>query len=136
MSSVSSSVKDLHFSRFCFLFHRYPCLQTASLLLKCGADVNEIDEIHQTPLHTLMMNRNQYDIALVELLYRAGAHLDCINALGETAEDLADDPTVKSLLKSRTEMKLKCFCARVIRQNEIPYDGKIAKSLVNFVNKH
>ena len=54
------------------------------LLLQCGADVNVMNAVRETPLYTLLTKLNLGDPLIVQLLYEACAHLDCINALGET----------------------------------------------------
>jgi Fem-1 family protein b len=115
---------------------RYPCLQTTHILLQCGADVNAIDAIRNTPLHVFVSNESICDESILKLLCDAGAHLDCVNALRETPIDLASNPTTKQLLKSRMQLSLKCLCARLIQKNNVQFYGKISTLLTNFVEKH
>jgi len=112
-------------------------LQTAHILLQCGADVNAIDAIRNTPLHVFASNNESMcDESILKLLCDAGAHLDYVNSLGETAFDLTSNPVIKQLLKSQMYLSLKCLCARLIRKNNLPYHGEFSTSLVNFVEKH
>jgi hypothetical protein len=73
---------------------------------------------------------------IVQLLCDADAHLDCVNALGETPIDVASNSYVKQFLKARAKFSLKCLCAKLIQKNNISFHGKIAASLVKFVEKH
>ena len=115
---------------------RYPCLSTARLLLNCGADIVAMDAIRNTPLHILVGNSSEPDEALFNLLCDQHAHLDCVNALGETALQIARSPKIKALLKARTRISLKCLCARVIQKNGVPFKGRISTSLAEFVDQH
>ena len=117
-------------------FVRYPCLSTALMLLNCGADIDAMDAIRNTPLHVLVGNSSELDEALVNLLCDRGAHLDCVNAGGETALDIASSPRIAALLRARMKISLKCLCARLIRKSEVPFEGRIATSLEKFVRKH
>jgi hypothetical protein len=89
-----------------------------------------------TPLHVFVFNSNIHDNTILQLLYDANAHLDCVNALRETPIDIATNSNVKQFLKVRMKLSLKCLCARLINQYDIPFHGKIATSLVKFVEKH
>ena len=106
------------------------------MLLNCGADIDAMDAIRNTPLHVLVGNSSEPDEALFRLLYDCGAHLDCVNALGETALDIATSLKIKALLRARMQISLKCLCARLIRQSEVPFEGRIPASLEKFVEQH
>ncbi len=111
-------------------------MRTVRTLLQCGADANASDVTGNTPLHILASNSSVCDETILQLLFDAGAHFDYTNALGETPIDIALNSNTKQLLKAKTKMKLKCLCAGLIRKNYIPFHGKIATSLVNFVERH
>jgi Fem-1 family protein b len=112
-------------------------MQTARILLQCGADVNANDAMRNTPLHIFVSNNDSIcDESILKLLCDAGAHLDYVNALGETAFDLATNSIIKKQLKSQMYLSLKCLCARLIQKNNLPFHGKFSTSLVNFVEKH
>ena len=95
-----------------------------------------MNAVRDTPLHTLLTNSKLGDLAVVQLLCDAGAHLDCVNAVGETSFDVASYTEEKELLKTYMKPRLKCRCARLIRQCEIPYAGKLTASLLHFVELH
>jgi Fem-1 family protein b len=115
---------------------RYPCLQTTSILLKCGGTVNAFDAVRNTPLHVIASNNFAYNESILNLLCDVGAHIDIVNALGQTPIDLATNLDTKRLLKSRMTLSLKCLCARLIQEKNVSFQGKIGVSLFNFVEKH
>ncbi|CAF4387078.1 unnamed protein product [Rotaria sp. Silwood2] len=125
-------VDDYHIKRIC----KYPCFQTTRILLQCGASVNAFDIIKNTPLHVIASSKSSYDESILKLLCDAGAHLDFVNAFGETPIDLATRPDIKQLLKSRMKLSLKCLCAQLIRKKNVQFHDQIAVSLINFVEKH
>ena len=53
--------------------------QSASFLLKHGADVNMSDARNNTPLHLMLANRNENMLNIAEKLIYQGAHLDAQN---------------------------------------------------------
>ena len=95
-----------------------------------------MNAIRNTPLHTLAANRGRVNDALVILLVNRGAHLDYVNALGETPADISMSLLVQMFLEAKMTVNLKCLCARLIQQNEIPFRGRIFPSLERFVEKH
>ena len=111
-------------------------MSTVQLLLNCGADIDARDARRNTPLQVLVGNSSEPDEALVNLLCDRGAHLDCVNADGETALDIGSSLKIKALLKARMQISLKCLCARLIRMNGVPFEGRINKSLAKFVGNH
>jgi hypothetical protein len=111
-------------------------LETARILLRCGAAVNAFDAVRNTPLHVFASNKSACDESILNLLCDADAHLDCVNASGETPVDLAYNLNTKQLFRSRTKLSLKCLCARLIRKNSVPFRQTIVASLVSFVEKH
>jgi Fem-1 family protein b len=115
---------------------RYPCLHTVRILLQCGADVNARNTKRNTPLHAFASNSNGYNESVFELLCNANAHLDYANSLSQTPLDVVSNLNMKQLLKARMKLSLKCLCAQLIQKNNIPFDGKIAHSLVTFVTGH
>ncbi|CAF1500788.1 unnamed protein product [Rotaria magnacalcarata] len=133
---LSLSNRTLTRDRFISSICQYPCLNTSRLLLQCGANVNARNYVRDTPLHELVAMPNQIDNTLIQCLCDAGAHLDYRNSLGETVMDVAKTLEIKNFLKIRTKLSLKCLCARLIQNKTIPFHGKLANALVNFVEKH
>ncbi|CAF4194233.1 unnamed protein product [Rotaria sp. Silwood2] len=130
--SDHTSANDYFIDDIC----KYPCLHTARILLHCGANMNAIDAARNTSLHIFVSNATIVDDTIIQYLYDSGAHLDYVNALRETPIDVAKNSNIKQFLKTKTKLSLKCLCARLIRKNTIPFHGKIANSLINFVEKH
>ena len=89
-----------------------------------------------TPLHTLLAYSRPGDHVIIQRLCDANAHLDCVNALGDTPVDMTPDTSEKELLKSYMKLRLKCVCARLIQKCEIPHDNKLTPSWVRFVQLH
>jgi hypothetical protein len=98
--------------------------------------VNAIDAVRNTPLHVFASNKSTCDESILTLLCDAGAHFDYVNVLRETPIDVASNSNIKQLLKSKMKLSLKCLCARLIQKKNVPFQEKIAVSLVNFVEKH
>ena len=116
---------------------RYPSLETARLLLQCGADINAVDSRGNTPLHVFVSNETSNDDeAIFRLICDSGAHLDSVNTLGETPCDCASDPMIKQLLNIQMQLNLKCSCARLIRRENLSFRDQLALPLVHFVEKH
>jgi hypothetical protein len=73
---------------------------------------------------------------ILNFLCEHGAHLDCVNALRESAIDITYNVSTIQLLKSKMKLSLKCLCARLIQKSKISFHGRIAKSLARFVEEH
>ena len=115
------------------------------LLLETGSDADATDENGATPLHVLSMvpYEKPFNGAAVKLLLDAGCHLDRPNVQGVTplqnftcrlAKEDPADPSLSAICK--TVLPLKCYCAQVIRRNELPFKTKIPATLQSFVEKH
>ena len=76
VSNVSQS-KLLAKDNLKILFYcRYPCVETAPIILQYGADANAFDVRKNTPLHLVTSNVSGCDESVVKLLCDSGAHLD------------------------------------------------------------
>ena len=120
-----------------------PSIAVIKLLLECGADVNEVDDEHNTALllcskaiqklgkkqrfqdRDLMKN-------LAELLLKHDAHVDIFNFSGDSAAEIL----TSSLIGWNVFVSLKCLAARAVLKYNIPYIGHIPASLESFVQMH
>lgn len=118
------------------MFFRYPCFSTVRTLLYCGADVNAINSLWDTPLHVFATNTHGFKALILDFLFLAKADFYSVNVLNEMPIHLVIDSTVKQLFKSKMKINLKCLCARTIRMNHISYHGMIPQSLVTFLERH
>ena len=123
-------------------FSRFPSIAVVELLLECGADVNAVDDEHNTALHVCLEDIQNFNLGcsqdtfkrIVELLLKNGAHVDIVNLSGKTA--------ARGLLSSLMEMSvmnfvsLKCLAVRVVMKYKIPYVGLISTWLESFVQMH
>jgi len=113
---------------------------TTRLLIDCGADVNALDIDGNTPLHILVRNTSSSNvIKIIDIFYNAGAHLDYVNKKGQTPLESVSSYRFKIIERLKKKMnvsRLKCLCARVIRQQQFSIETILSTSLVNFVHKH
>lgn len=113
------------------------------LLLKCGADVDAMDDRRNTPLH-LISRRNEEKqienvIAIIDLLCDYGhAHPDCVNDQNETPIQAVLMPSVKSHLREKSQVtRLKCLCARLIQEQKLMVnESQFPLSLRDFIRIH
>lgn len=79
---------------FNYVSCRFPCSETTSLLLACGADVNAMDRDGNTPLHLIVNYHKAISdfptlYSIITELIENGAHMDCVNKRGETPLEAA-----------------------------------------------
>jgi len=76
-----------------------------------------------TALHISCQNDTNDSLAVVQLLINSGAHIDSMNMYKQTPFDLAQTNEIRTLLKSKqSPSRLKCLCARLIVDKQIPYE--------------
>uniref|UniRef100_A0A182ILM6 Protein fem-1 homolog B n=1 Tax=Anopheles atroparvus TaxID=41427 RepID=A0A182ILM6_ANOAO len=127
---------------------RFPCVDTVKLLLKCGAHVDVVDCDRNTPLHTLvgtveparLINSNAVEEVkeIVDVLVRAGVHLDAVNTDGLKASQDSHYAPMGEFLRGYEirAINLRCLSARAIAQHRIPFRNQIPLQLVSFVERH
>ena len=106
-----------------------------------------MDRAKCTPLHTIVsykkivsdfLTLHAIIMALLEhgkqqsLLYLSltiaspGAHIDSVNGAGQTPLAAATTGVAEIILKSQSEMSLKCLAAQTIRKFNLKYHGQVA----------
>ncbi|KAK9498138.1 hypothetical protein O3M35_004016 [Rhynocoris fuscipes] len=133
----ATPVDNFHTSDVC----RFPCALTAKLLIKCGADVNDLDINRNSPLHIIASYqkpiRNFVTLhTIITLLIEAGAHVDIVNTRGEIPTDTATTGITEIILRTQSKPSLKCLAARAINMYYISYKGQVPEALVPFIELH
>ncbi|XP_045483090.1 protein fem-1 homolog B isoform X1 [Harmonia axyridis] len=131
-------VDDFHTINIC----QFPCAETTNLLINCGADVNTMDLHRNTPLHIIVnYPRPISDFhtlnSIITYLTLAGAHMDCVNELGETPlESAATGSVAEIILQGQIKLSLKCLAANAVKRHKLKYKGVVPKLLESFVDLH
>lgn len=121
-------------------YSSFPSVETASLLLDCGAEPNAVDAQGDTALHVCsrqLAAGDSCDAAALERTVRKlverGVHVDTRNKQRQSA---ADHPALAGPLRLHDHISLKCLAAAVVRQHGIPFEDEIPANLVSFVLMH
>ena len=125
--------------RFISLF---PSIAVVELLLECGANVNAVDDEHNTALHLCSKGiqnsgtQQHHDSMkrIAELLLKNGAHVDMVNFSGDSAAKILTSSLIGWNVLDF--VSLKCLAARVVMGYKIPHVGHIPASLESFVQIH
>merc|ERR1712096_324904 len=120
-------VDDSHTNEVC----KFPCSSTTKLLLQAGADPQSVDRAKNTPLHTIVSYKKIVSDfltlhAIIMALLEHGAHIDSVNGAGQTPLAAATTGVAEIILKSQSEMSLKCLAAQTIRKFNLKYHGQVA----------
>lgn len=123
------------------IFFRFPNESALRLLLACGSHWLDLDTVDysdgNTPLHLLCKNSNNPD--MVELLLKAGCHIDSVNRYGKTPFHYSRNFELRALYSSSKNLsKLKCLCANLIAKNKLDVNelGASSSMLNKFVVLH
>jgi len=130
-------VDDFHTNEVC----KFPCSSTTKLLLQAGADPQAVDRAKNTPLHIIVTYKKIVSDfltlhAIVMALLEHGAHIDSVNAAGQTPLSAATTGVAEIILKSQADMSLQCLAAQSIRKYNINYVGQVPKALESFIYIH
>jgi len=130
-------VDDFHTNEVC----KFPCSSTTKLLLQAGADPQAVDRAKNTPLHIIVSYKKIVSDfltlhAIIMALLESGAHIDSVNAASQTPLAASAIGVAEIILKSQSEMSLKCLAAQSIRKYNLPYQGQVPKSLESFIYIH
>merc|ERR1719509_422244 len=136
-ANQQTPVDDFHTNEVC----KFPCSSTTKLLLAAGADPQATDRAKNTPLHVIVLYKKIVSDfltlhAIILALLEAGAHIDSINAAGQTPLAAAATGVAEIILKSQSKMSLKCMAAQSIRRYNLHYQGQVPKSLEDFIHMH
>nr|CAB3245708.1 protein fem-1 homolog B-like [Phallusia mammillata] len=135
--SSNTHVDDFHVKDVC----QFPNADTAKFLLDCGANPNARNLKGNTPLHIIV----QYDKPISDFitlhriimhLLNQGAHYDVSNGERKTPLELSTTGVAEVIVKTQTQVTLKCLAARAIRNHSIPYSGKVPSFLNEFIDMH
>jgi hypothetical protein len=129
-------------------------IKLVKLSLKLGADPNIIDQYGKSLLHRLAADyqRLTEHLPLFKALVDAGGHLDMATFNGDTvlnflqqslqyvqanSQILGYSPPRYYVSLLNTVLPLSCYCARVIREHGIPFDGRrLPLRLEEFKSRH
>ncbi|XP_013111702.1 protein fem-1 homolog B isoform X2 [Stomoxys calcitrans] len=134
-------VDDFYTNDIC----KFPCYRTALLLVHAGASACEVDNMRNTPLHTLVSSFPRENLQLLpqaeqitELLVFAGAHLDAVNAHGLTAAKMANVAALKTIILNHenSSISLMCIASRCVAINRIKYQGIVPNTLESYIQMH
>jgi len=130
-------VDDFHTNEVC----KFPCASTSKLLLQAGADPQATDRAKNTPLHVIVSYKKIVSDfltlhAIIMALLESGAHIDSVNAAGQTPLSSAATGVAEIILKSQSKMSLKCLAAQSIRKYNLNYQGQVPLSLESFIKIH
>merc|ERR1719153_1502384 len=133
----NTPVDDFHTNEVC----KFPCSSTTKLLIAAGADPQAVDRAKNTPLHVIVLYKKIVSDfltlhAIILALLEAGAHIDSVNAASQTPLSSAATGVAEIILKSQSEMSLKCLAAQSIRRYNLQYQGQVPKSLETFIHIH
>ena len=118
---------------------KFPCSSTTKLLLQAGADPQAVDRAKNTPLHIIVTYKKIVSDfltlhAIIMALLETGAHIDSVNAAGQTPLSAASTGVAEIILKSQADMSLKCLAAQSIRKYNLNYIGQVSlQNLLHFL---
>jgi len=135
--NYATPVDDFHTNDVC----KFPCANTTKLLLQAGADPQATDRSKNTALHVIVPYKKIVSDfltlhAIIIALLESGAHIDAVNAAGQTPLSASATGVAEIILKSQSKMSLKCLAAQSIRKYNINYVGQVPVSLESFIHIH
>lgn len=119
----------------------FPNAPLASLLIKCGANVNVCDKLGNTPMHVIVKYNNPINDfetlhQIMVTLIKHEAHLDICNLERKIPMDCTTTGVAEVILRTYNHISLKCIAAKAIRKNSVQYRNIIPSFLEEFVAVH
>ena len=132
-------LRDVSCPSLRFPLCEFPMPEMVRLLLDVGADVDDVDDELNTPLHLVVMSK-PVSHEVVTLLLHHGAHLDAVNAKGETPLYLLSKVSPSSRPSSQLPvlrfLSLQCLAAQVLARHRVPLRHSLSPNLIHFVQMH
>lgn len=123
---------------------KLPLHKVISLFLDFGCLLNSEDEFGNFLLHLAVMLNEDSSYDCVRTLVEAGAHIDAVNYNNETPLQQTSNSYAANRAKIRdylttsekTQITLRCLCAKTLIRNVIPYKNVLPNYLVSYVSEH
>merc|ERR1712137_1195533 len=99
---------------------------------------NAMDSKRNTPLHIIVgYPRPISDFVtlhgIILTLVEAGAHVDAVNAFGQTPFETATTGVAEIILRTQSKLSLQCIAAKAINSYQISYQGQVPSGLEAFI---
>ena len=120
---------------------KHPCTETMRMVIDAGANVNDVNNKGETPLHLAATFKPSTDEEfqvlrdMLEMLLNKGACEYLLNNDGKTAMDMAETDEARRILEN-SMLQLKHLAARAVKQFGLPYLGIVPKTLEGFISMH
>ncbi|KAK7116019.1 hypothetical protein V1264_001775 [Littorina saxatilis] len=120
---------------------KFPNSDLAVMLVRCGADVNSMDQLGNTPLHIIVRYSepiNDFDTLLqvMLVLIKGGAHMDICNHERKTPVQCTTTGVAEVILRQHNQLSLKCLAAKTIKDHSIMYKALVPSFLEEFISLH
>ncbi|KAK3609218.1 hypothetical protein CHS0354_035158 [Potamilus streckersoni] len=118
-------------------FSPFPSLSVIEVLLKCGAEVNSVDDKNSTPLHKavkLLTYSELQEEGILKCLLDNGAHVDMFNCEGQSALAMLKNQGLP--ICPLNYVTLRCLSAAAVVRSRIPFEEDIPTALIPFVKMH
>lgn len=119
----------------------FPNALLCKTLVACGANVNILDKRKNTPLHVIVKYANPISDfetlhQIMMCLIKNGAHLDICNLDGKTAVEAATTGVAEVIIRTQSNISLKCLASRAVKRHKVIYKGVIPVFLEEYVELH
>lgn len=112
----------------------FPDVSVVELLLKCGADVDAVNNELCTPLHISCLEDNYNPPKVSALLLHYGAHIDRRNLKG--SRPISQIKAIDAGFNIMNHISLKCLAAQAVVMHNVRYKGLVPEGLERFLQIH